>query len=123
MPFRTLVAAMVSDEEIAGIREPLAAQGVQVLHANSLMDALAASAPVFILDADGPYPWLALLQQVLRLRPAARVIMMSRRADDEMWIEMLSNGGYDLLPKPCHPKDVNNAVLGALESCVHYQAA
>jgi FixJ family two-component response regulator len=50
-----------------------------------------------------------------RVAPRAPVIITSRLADEFLWTEALSQGAYDLLPKPMHKAEFLRVVLGAVK--------
>lgn len=110
------VTALVSEEQLGRIRKSVETDGVEVIRAQDLDQATSSLAAVIVCDADGTkQPWHAVLKEILDVRPMARVLLLSRRADDQMWTEVLTRGGFDLLPNPCHPREIRSAVLGALD--------
>jgi len=54
--------------------------------------------------------WRDLLADVHRQTAETRFIVFSRLADDQLWIEVLNRGGYDLLAKPFAPAEVSRVV-------------
>lgn len=57
--------------------------------------------------------WKQLLSQVREMKPAPRLIVIDRLADESLWTEVLNLGGYDLLLKPFDAKEVLHSVIGA----------
>ena len=114
------VSVLVPEEDLCLIRASLRADdGIRLLPAASLAEALKGPELVFLYDADSPDPWPEALRRILEVRPAARVVLLSRLADSGMWIEAVHSGAYDLLPKPSRPSEmraVRAAVLGALSA-------
>ena len=55
-----------------------------------------------------------LLAVIQREDPLARVIFLSRLADESLWIESIQRGAYDFLPKPLDQQEfrriLNNAI-------------
>jgi DNA-binding NtrC family response regulator len=56
-----------------------------------------------------------LLAAIKRNRPLAEVIILSRLADEELWIESIQRGAYDFLPKPLDRKELRRIVKNAIE--------
>jgi DNA-binding NtrC family response regulator len=56
--------------------------------------------------------WHDLLNLVRGLRQAPPVVVMSRTADESMWAEVLSCGGFDLLMKPLETSDLQRLASG-----------
>src|SRR5438552_1039016 len=112
----TAVAALVGREELNLIRDSLAADGVEVIHAACAEEAASAPVLVIVYDADASKSWLDVLQLIRTFRPAAKVIVLSRLADNHMWVDALSNGAYDLLSKPFYAREIRTVVRGALDA-------
>ena len=111
-----LVEPFPAEREL--IESVLAAEGIEVLPATSLLEGILQQAVtqgrVVLYDADAPEHWRTALEQFLRLQPVTHVIVLSRLADDHMWIEVLDTGGYDLLMKPLRADEVRGVVHNAL---------
>lgn len=108
------VIVLARDEELRLVQRSLADDRIKVLSAVTVEEALRAPATVFLCDADASDSWAAMLERIHQVRPAARVVLLSRSADHGMWIDALCKGAYDMLPKPCLPREVRSVVLGAL---------
>ena len=59
--------------------------------------------------------WKDILQAMATLSGRPLLIVTSRLADDYLWVEVLNLGGYDVLAKPWHHKEVARAIASALE--------
>ena len=112
-----LVAAtvFVDIEDVTRIREWLAVDGVEVIPTAALEDAVQTLAAAILFDADGRPDWAIALQQLVEMRPAARVIVLARNADNRMWAEVISLGAWDLLLKPLVALEVRPAMYSALQ--------
>ena len=122
------VAALVPEEQVNVIREALAIVGVKVVHAADLQQAAQSSATVILCDADSRGGWPGVMREsvmpeILSRQPKARVILLSRLADEHMWVEALNAGAHDLLPKPCPQRELCSAVRSALNPRWAAQAA
>ncbi len=81
-----------------------------------------ARGPVILYDTDssddsslhGLKDWRDVLRQFLSLHSGARVVFVSRLADEDMWLEVLEAGGHDLLSKPFSESELRQAVRRAL---------
>lgn len=60
--------------------------------------------------------WKDILQALDMLCDRPYLIVMSRLADDYLWVEVLNLGGYDVLAKPLDHKEVARAIDSALEN-------
>jgi len=107
------VAALVPEDQLIEIQDALAAEPVSVIHVSHLTEAVTAS--LIFCDADTSHPWTETVRDILVTQPDARIVMLSRLADERMWMEVLAHGVYDLLPKPGHPRDLRTAVRNALD--------
>lgn len=111
-----LVEPFPAEREL--IETVLTAEGIEVLSADCLLEAVLQQAVtqgrVILYDADAPEHWRTALEQFLRMQPVAHVIVLSRLADDHMWIEVLDTGGYDLLMKPLRGEEIRGVVHNAL---------
>ncbi len=63
---------------------------------------------------DISHHWREALQSFLEAQPSARVVLLSRLADERMWMDVLESGGYDLLMKPYQETELCAAVRSAL---------
>jgi DNA-binding NtrC family response regulator len=55
-----------------------------------------------------------LLSAIKARSPHTEVIFISRFADEDLWIESIQRGAYDLLPKPLDKKELQRIVTNAL---------
>jgi DNA-binding NtrC family response regulator len=113
---KTVAAVFVSEADLEQVRQSLAGDGVEVVQAPGLEGALQTSAPVILYDAEGPEEWSRAVREIAEMRPTVRVVLVSRKADNRMWVEVLTQGAYDLLPKPFSASEVRCVVLGALQT-------
>ncbi len=58
--------------------------------------------------------WKDIRDELIRLADPPTLIVISRLADESLWVEVLSLGGFDLLAKPLAEKEVQQAVDSAL---------
>jgi DNA-binding NtrC family response regulator len=71
---------------------------------------------VVLIDLFSPVERLFELIPVLKERcPRAEVIFISRIADEDLWIESIQRGAYDLLPKPLDREELRRILINALE--------
>jgi FixJ family two-component response regulator len=106
-------ALFVETEDLQQIRASLAADGVEVIPAAGLDEAIEIPAPVLLLDGDTHPAWDQILRHLVEIHPTAKVVVLARNADHRMWVEVLSQGAHDLLCKPLLASEVRTAVLGA----------
>lgn len=72
---------------------------------------------VVIFDIEGDVAWPARLQDLLSARPSSRVILVSRLADDYLWMDALEAGAHDLLMKPFDKIEISSIVRSAMLHC------
>jgi DNA-binding response OmpR family regulator len=69
---------------------------------------------VVVANADLPkWPWKAALQDLQRMTRPPQLVVTSRLADDSLWVEVLSSGGYDLLAEPLDRAEVERVLTSA----------
>jgi DNA-binding NtrC family response regulator len=56
------------------------------------------------------------IRAIRNLCPASRVILLSRWADETIWIEAIREGVYDVLAKPLDSREFRRVVLNAIQS-------
>lgn len=61
--------------------------------------------------------WLNIVRETERRCPRPETIVLSHRADTRLWAEVLSCGGYDLLPMPLELHEVNTIIPMASCQC------
>ncbi|SRR5579871_544280 len=108
------VAAVMPEEQLDKVRGALERLGVTVIPAAQTDDAIRVSASVVVCDADYGEGWRRNTQMILGYMPQARVILLSRVADERLWVEALAAGAFDVLPDPCDPDTLCSSVGGAL---------
>jgi len=71
--------------------------------------------PVIFCECDLPDgTWRDILSYTAELTNPPALIVTSRLADEYLWAEVLNMGGYDVLAKPFHEREVRHALAGAL---------
>jgi DNA-binding response OmpR family regulator len=113
----------VPEEQLPPIRDALAVDGVNVVYAAHPKEAAGTSASVILCDADSSGGWPGMIHEILGLLPKARIILLSRLADERMWVEALGAGAQDLLTNPCQHRELSYAVRSALNPHGQTQAA
>jgi DNA-binding response OmpR family regulator len=71
--------------------------------------------------SDG-HGWNDLLREMQTMDCPPPLIVSDRLADERLWAEVLSLGGYDLLVKPFDAKEVHHAVSTACRRTEHVMA-
>ena len=77
---------------------------------------------VVIFDIEGNPDWPSELQELLSVRPPSRVILLSRLADDCLWMDALEAGAHDLLMKPFDKIGISSVVRSAMLRSHHAAA-
>jgi len=111
------LSVLTPDPAVRRMFEPLRQQSVNVVLADSLQQAMEAA--VIFVDADHPVAgqrvfWRVAVRQILEMEPDTVIVVISRLADERLWIDVLGSGAYDLLPKSCSAMETRCVVLGAL---------
>lgn len=69
---------------------------------------------VILLDRDIPNAdWRTTVNRFRNLRPAPSVLLASPVADQYLWGELVTNGGYDVVIKPFQRGELKRAVASA----------
>jgi DNA-binding NarL/FixJ family response regulator len=106
------VTALAEEQDLHPLRDSLRAEGIDVIRAASLDHALQADPSVVLCDADASESWRDALAKLRK--PGRRVILVSRVANNSMWIEALNHGAFDLLHKSDDARETCGTILRAL---------
>jgi DNA-binding NarL/FixJ family response regulator len=106
------VTALAEEHDLHPIRDSLRAEGIAVVRANNLDQALQADPSVILCDADASGCWRDALAKLRK--PGRRIILLSRLADNRMWIDALNHGAFDLLHKSEDARETCGTILRAL---------
>jgi DNA-binding NtrC family response regulator len=111
----TIVSVLLDDQDRSLIAEVCFENQWDVFFAKTCVEARQVSEQIkphiILLDrdlADGD--WRNALSACASASPGACTMLVSRVADDNLWNEVVSNGGYDVLRKPLRQPDVLRAV-------------
>jgi DNA-binding NtrC family response regulator len=125
MKSETQFRLLVCDPDPQGqkiIRECLQDSSIKVLFSsptepfeNTLAKHFPFNAVVIDLPAPATRCCDKLVSAVKRVAPGAKVIFLSRLADEKLWSQVLSLGAYDLLPKPLERTEFLRTVFGAIQ--------
>src|SRR6185369_7509128 len=75
-------------------------------------------ASVILCERDLPDgTWKDLLTRTRELPLVPSVLVVSRHADDDLWADVLSSGGYDVLPKPFDRREMVRVIGMAWRHC------
>ncbi len=108
-----VLAIVREPAEFARLAAELSVSGVSVQRAEDLLDAvlqhLNTPSRLVICDSD-IVDWKTALNVLARLPPKVTVVFLARLADDDLWLEMLNAGAFDLLANPCEKAELNRVV-------------
>lgn len=69
---------------------------------------------IVLCDRDLPDgSWQAVFRETCKLDPAPLLLVASWHADESLWTEVLTAGGYDVLPRPFERADVTRILAMA----------
>jgi len=72
--------------------------------------------PVLVCSRDlHPGTWKDLVQNMAVLPSPPHVIVSCQQADEDLWIEVLSAGAYDVLAKPFNPSELKRTLFEAAQ--------
>ena len=80
---------------------------------------LQSSTPAVIVApyrSNGSLGWVDLLELLTKRRPAPRLVVTDRHADDSVWAEALSLGAYDVLAQPLDSGEVFRVLTAAWQA-------
>ena len=104
-----LVNEVFSPESTEVIFEESLESCEKVLRDNSLLD-------VVLMDLTNPVErYFELVSQLRAMCPRMEIILISRIADDYLWVESIQRGAYDLLPKPLDRNELYRVVTNAIQ--------
>ena len=69
-----------------------------------------------ILLADATFKggnWADALRLTIQLRPVTALVVAARLVDDNLWIGVLQQGAYDLIPKPLRADELRRILENA----------
>ena len=105
------VLAVAPEPERAELRRMLEHTRWTLLEASTVEEAAATLRDRFsvVLLCESVLPdgtWIELLRLVQALSSPPPVIVTARHADNDLWMQVLNLGGYNVLGRPFAPKDV-----------------
>ena len=105
------VLAVAPESERAALRRMLEHSRWTLMEASTVKEAAATLAEclsiVLICESELPDgTWVELLDHAQRLSAPPPVIVTSRNADDDFWMQVLNRGGYNVLGKPFSEREV-----------------
>lgn len=113
-----LLSVSPADADHAALRELLADTQWQLSEARSLGSALRTLRhdPISLILCERdlqPGTWKDLLDQISVLPSPPSLIVTSRHANEELWVEALDAGAYDLLAKPFDAREFHRTLFQA----------
>jgi DNA-binding NtrC family response regulator len=118
----TVLAILPADEDRLSLNAAFAGSGWILVFTGSLEEGLAVheSVLVGVVICDtclpGGHSWRDLITEMLKMQTPPPLILADRLADNDLWVETLNLGVYDLLAKPLDSKEVLRSVTMA---CLH----
>ena len=118
MPLTPSVLAVTAQAgDFAKLVADLQGSGLQVRRSEDLLDAILSHinthSDVMVCDVDS-MQWEEVLQTLQRLRPSVPVILLTRRGDERLWLQMMNAGAFDVLEKSYQRFQLQWAVVNAL---------
>ena len=116
----TIMVLHTEDRDIIDLISILRGFGYNVRWSTTLSDGLiglrTTAAPVVICESKLPDgTWKDLVQFAGSLEPCPPVIVSDRDADDKLWADVLTAGGYDVLLEPFEADDVMRSLSLAIQ--------
>ncbi|MBZ5578295.1 MAG: response regulator [Acidobacteriia bacterium] len=113
-----LLSVSPSDTDHAVLRELLDGTQWLLSEARTLGSALAMvrqnRIPLVVCERNlPPDTWKDLSDRLAILTNPPSLIVTSRHADDQLWVEALSSGAYDLLAKPFNAREFHRTLFQA----------
>jgi DNA-binding NtrC family response regulator len=68
--------------------------------------------PLVLMDLEGQPGWQATLRHLRRVAPATEVVVYTRCAEIDTWLDALEAGAFDLLWKPFSRTELERVVAG-----------
>ncbi|MBI4460900.1 MAG: response regulator [Acidobacteria bacterium] len=111
---------LVSSRELPGLLRILSGTNGNILLAGSVREALqrlCAPANFNLIIADAELPdgsWEDLLSFLTQRQKPCEIVVCSRRADEQFWVEVIAHGAFDLLAEPYDEREVVRIIHNAL---------
>jgi len=108
-----LVMAQERRLPLLGVLEPCGIEVQAVCDCNEAHRMLETQPPVQVVVTDTALPdgdWRRVLAIVTQVSPNIEVIVCSRLGDHNLWIDVLEQGGYDVLVEPYQREEVRRIV-------------
>jgi two-component system chemotaxis response regulator CheY len=119
MPAKIKAMLVMAPERSLPLLDALESCGIEVLPVCDCSEArrmLETEAPVQVVVTDTTLPdgdWRRVLEIVERGYPNIEVIVCSRLGDHTLWLDVLEQGGYDVLVEPFEHEEVRRIVEAA----------
>lgn len=114
---RLTVLAMIPDDEDRRSLDQILTRSVWKMRPASTLEqgqAALESGDIGVIVTDPDLPdgccWIDIANAAHRVAFPPNVIVTSALGDDRLWAEVLNLGGFDLLLKPFHPREVLHSV-------------
>ena len=106
------IVCLLSDpEDLRKMTSLASAQRWQIAFARSRAEAERAHADIILVDRDMAGPdWRGTMTALSALARTTCIILVSRAADESLWNEVVSHGGYEILSKPLREEEVVRAI-------------
>lgn len=107
----TVLVVSPLEEDHSSLKEIFSHSNWSVQFTHTAQEALSVLSndriPVVLSERDLPDgSWKDFIHPGAQRRNPPRVIVTSREADNQVWLEVLDLGGYDVLLKPFNPKEL-----------------
>jgi DNA-binding NtrC family response regulator len=115
------LAVSGSETELSHLRDLFAGSSwaIETVHTLRAAKEWLASHPTPVVLCEKLLPdgdWEAVLRAATALPDPPSLVVMSRQADDRLWLEVLNHGGSDVLALPAKRTDLFQAISGAWRS-------
>ena len=119
MPAKIKAMLVMVRERRLSLLDALESCGIEVLavsDCNEVRRMLKSQPPVHVVITDTVLPdgdWRRVLEIMAESGPNIEVIVHSRLGDPKLWLDVLEQGGYDVLVEPYHHEEIKRIVEAA----------
>jgi len=125
MPAKIKAMLVMVRERSLSLLDALESCGIEVLpvcDCNEAQRMLKSQPPVQVVVTDTALPdgdWRRMLEIVAESSPNVEVIVRSRVGEPKLWLDVLEQGGYDVLFEPYHHEEIKRIVEAAAAKNLH----
>ncbi len=116
--FMVVDCDLTTAQKVVEATQEYPSEVVAYLSVESMLDALddKPAVDVIVLNLERPFERIFELLPDLKARfPKTEVVFVTRFDDENLWVEAIQRGAYDLVPRPLDPLELSRILISAGE--------